>query len=386
MKKRIGILILAVILACGLCVTAFAAGSASVTADKTTVKPGDQVKFTVSVSGRDLRGIAIVPSFDSSVFELVSGSWLISGVLKDFSGGVGVIAFESATDISGSVFSMTLRVRSGVAAGTYQVGAQVTVNDDTNGSAAVGTGSAKVTVPCDHTYTDACDDTCDKCGEKRTPPHSFGKGTPVDGSKHSRACSKCKYVQTGSHSWDGGQVTTPATEEAAGVMTYSCAVCSQTKTERIPMIPHEHKLDGAWITDENTHRHECTCGLVEDQGDHSFGGRILVRESTCAEPGQTKMECAVCGYAVTQELGVIAHSWDAGTVTKEPTAQEEGVMTYSCSGCSQTKTERVYKLDGPREPEPVQTPEGDLLLWVCIAEAVVIAGLGAVLILRKKKK
>ena len=35
------------------------------------------------------------------------------------------------------------------------------------------------------------------------------------------------------------------------------------------------------------------------------------------------------------------HSWDAGTVTTEPGCETEGVKTYHCSGCQETKTEAI---------------------------------------------
>ena len=38
------------------------------------------------------------------------------------------------------------------------------------------------------------------------------------------------------------------------------------------------------------------------------------------------------------------HSWDNGTVTKEATCSESGTLVYSCSGCSETKTEDIAKL------------------------------------------
>ena len=40
------------------------------------------------------------------------------------------------------------------------------------------------------------------------------------------------------HDWDQGTITTAATCEAEGVMTYECVDCSETKTEPIPMIAH----------------------------------------------------------------------------------------------------------------------------------------------------
>ncbi len=38
------------------------------------------------------------------------------------------------------------------------------------------------------------------------------------------------------------------------------------------------------------------------------------------------------------------HNWDDGVVTKEPTTTEEGVKTYTCIVCDETKTETIEKL------------------------------------------
>ncbi|MBR5365641.1 MAG: hypothetical protein IK132_05320, partial [Clostridia bacterium] len=40
----------------------------------------------------------------------------------------------------------------------------------------------------------------------------------------------------------------------------------------------------------------------------------------------------------------LGHSWDAGKVTKEPTATATGVKTYTCKRCGTTKTETIPKL------------------------------------------
>lgn len=37
------------------------------------------------------------------------------------------------------------------------------------------------------------------------------------------------------------------------------------------------------------------------------------------------------------------HSWDAGKVTKQPSCKESGEMTYTCTSCSETKTEPINK-------------------------------------------
>ena len=43
-----------------------------------------------------------------------------------------------------------------------------------------------------------------------------------------------------------------------------------------------------------------------------------------------------------------AHSWDAGTVTTAATYTADGLKTYACTVCGQTKTESVPKLEHPK--------------------------------------
>lgn len=55
-------------------------------------------------------------------------------------------------------------------------------------------------------------------------------------------CTQCKDVLENitvplkEHTWDEGNVTTPATMTAAGIRTYTCSVCGSTKTEEIPKL------------------------------------------------------------------------------------------------------------------------------------------------------
>ena len=46
------------------------------------------------------------------------------------------------------------------------------------------------------------------------------------------------------------------------------------------------------------------------------------------------------------------HKWDAGKVTKAPTMSAAGVMTYTCQGCGETKTEVIAKLSSPDNLKP----------------------------------
>lgn len=67
--------------------------------------------------------------------------------------------------------------------------------------------------------------------------------------------------------------------------------------------------------------------------------RVLAetQSATCTEA----VVCAGCGVEVKPML---AHAWDQGKVTTQPTQLTEGVKTYTCAGCGATKTESVPTL------------------------------------------
>ena len=64
--------------------------------------------------------------------------------------------------------------------------------------------------------------------------------------------------------------------------------------------------------------------------------------------------CTVCGESVGDEE---AHTWNAGVVTTEPTADDAGVMTYTCTLCEHAKTEAIPAL-GHDYTVTFTTPEG----------------------------
>ncbi len=64
---------------------------------------------------------------------------------------------------------------------------------------------------------------------------------------------------------------------------------------------------------------------------------------------------------VPEECEEDAHKWDEGVVTKEPSATETGIRTYTCTVCAQTKTEEIAATgetpDQPENPGGNETPD-----------------------------
>lgn len=95
---------------------------------------------------------------------------------------------------------------------------------------------------------------------------------------------------------------------------------------------HEAVSD-KWISDDNTHWHECTCGDKIDGATHAFEW-VVVKTPTATEKGSKQQQCKVCGHKLAEvEIPAAAivgysdeydgeyHTVDASSLPKGATAQ-----------------------------------------------------------------
>lgn len=196
---------------------------------------------------------------------------------------------------------------------------------------------------------------------ENTVPATCGEAGRVD-----TICSNCGEVistkeipATGEHTWDNGTVTTEPTENEPGVRTFTCAVCSQTKTEVIPATgAHTFvftKNVAPSCTEAGYDLYTCRdCGASEQRNvkpalGHKWDSGKVTTEPTETAPGVRTYTCTVCGEVKTEVIpatGAHTHKWDAGKVTTAPTATTPGVRTYTCTICGQTKEEVIPPTGG----------------------------------------
>lgn len=91
-----------------------------------------------------------------------------------------------------------------------------------------------------HVYDNDVDATCNTCGYERAAhtAHTAGTVWENDETNHWHVCtaSGCEEkLDTAAHTWNAGEITTPATFTSDGVKTYTCTVCQKTKTESVTM-------------------------------------------------------------------------------------------------------------------------------------------------------
>jgi hypothetical protein len=236
--------------------------------------------------------------------------------------------------------------------------------------------------------------------------------------------TKTEVIPTTDHTWNGGEITAAATCESAGVKTYTCTVCGETKTEEIPAIGHTEVTDAAVAATctvagktEGSHCSACgkvlvaqetvealghtvvtdaavaaTCtetGLTE--GSHcSVCGAVLTAQETVAvlghTPGDTKIEnsveptytedgsyekvvsCTVCDTEISRTTITVpatGHTWNDGEITKAATCEEDGVKTYTCDDCGETRTETIAAL-GHEYDDWIEDEEAGKHYRVCV--------------------
>lgn len=348
MKKLLSVILCVLLLAATVVtVSATASAQMTVSANKTTVYRGDTIDFTVNISSvEDCRSAAFMLNYDSSVFEFVSGSCSLSGTsLANFSSGTGTFAYSSGTTVSGQIFTFRLKVKSDAGFGSHSISANVNTRDS-NGAIPTSVNSVGITVVCGHSY---------------------GAWTEA-GSGHQQTCSACGDVKTGDHDWDDGTPIKQANCKEGGQDKYTCTDCGATKTEDTEKT-NDHSY-GAWTESGTGHQRTCpVCGDVQTGG-HNWDDGMPIKEANCKEGGQDKYTCEDCGATKTQDTPktdvhkygswtkiddathkhicsvcqkeeTASHGWNGGVVTKKATCKEEGVKTFTCTGCGITRTEKI---------------------------------------------
>ncbi|MBQ4510566.1 MAG: endonuclease [Clostridia bacterium] len=137
---------------------------------------------------------------------------------------------------------------------------------------------------CVHSYTNACDKDCNKCGHVRTITHTYDNECDTNCNicgyartvKHKfdslcdSVCNSCGETREPNHFYSSWKVIKEATENESGVESRSCLYCRDVDEREIPKLgaPNDDKpsepLDSDTSKDENTN--------IPSQGDNDENG------------------------------------------------------------------------------------------------------------------
>lgn len=330
--KKLSVMLLCVLLAVVLVIPAFAANETvfTVTANKASVAKGDEVTFTVNVSGAnafDLIGVQL--AYDTDVFELVSGECSeIGATFADFTNGF-AFAFKESVAFEGKIGQFTLRAKTGCPT-TSKVSLETSLK--------LGTTKFKGTV--------------NPASVAISGGHTYGNWASADAENHTRTCSDCGKTETVKHTWVDGDVLRQPTCAVEGQKKQTCD-CGATKLASIP-TNDAHTFDAGKVTTEpgcesaGEKTYTCTngCGKKKTEAikaiGHKYGEGVVTTEPGCETKGVKTYTCANgCGKPKTEEIKATGHNYDEGVITTKPGCETEGVKTYTCTKCDAKKTEKV---------------------------------------------
>ena len=190
-------------------------------------------------------------------------------------------------------------------------------------------------------------------GTVTTPATCTEDGVKTFTCQNDKNHTYTEVIPATGHDYDDGVVTTEPTYTENGVKTFTCHNCGDTYTESIPALGYTYNetVVAPTCTEDGYTMHEC----VED-ATKSFKDNIVpalgheykevTTPATCKDAGSVDKVCERCNdkqhvrdIPVNEE-----HQWDEGVITKEPTATEPGIKTYTCTVCNKTKTESIAKV------------------------------------------
>ena len=169
--------------------------------------------------------------------------------------------------------------------------------------------------------------------------------------EHWKVYSCCQaQSDKAAHTWDEGKVTTPATCTTPGEKTFTCTVCSATKTEPVPATGHTYNqtkvedkylVSAATCTAKAVYYKSCVCGATStatfehgEKNPNNHTGQLGNWQTNTDEHWKVYSCCQA-------QSDKAAHTWDEGKVTTPATCTAAGEKTYTCTACSATKKETI---------------------------------------------
>ena len=183
-------------------------------------------------------------------------------------------------------------------------------------------------------------------------------------------------TESGQHTWNDGQVTTAATCTENGVMTYTCTMCSDTKTEVIPATGHAYGAPVWKWNDDYTASATFTCGN-DDSHVETVNATItteVTTEATCKADGvrtytaKVTFEGKEYTDTKTETIAATGHAYgepvwkwnDDFTASATFTCGNDAshVETVNATVTNEVTTEATCKADGVRTYTAKVTFEG----------------------------
>lgn len=178
--------------------------------------------------------------------------------------------------------------------------------------------------------------------------HTYAAEWSHDDTHHWHAATCSHTDQKSGYAEHAYTITSDtATCTTAGEKTETC-VCGLTRTTESPAKGHtEETIPAVPAT--------CTTAGKAEGKKCSVCGEVLEAQQEVPATGHTSPDFWSCGAIADKHykkcltcgemIETADHTWNNGKITTEPTTTTEGVKTYTCTACGDTKTEVVPKTE-----------------------------------------
>lgn len=280
---------------------------------------GTHSRVDTSCGLGDWDGLTIVqqaPNCSSNFSNLVPGEWLyMSGHTGYYIGNGQVIECTTGWGVNGitqsQIDSYGNRSRNGVSGGKWLYHGMVPWLD-----------YSSFIAPCTHTYSNACDTTCNSCGATRTITHNYAAATCTK----PQTCTVCGATSGSAlgHTYDNacdatcntcGSSRTPSAHVYSNACDDSCNVCGATRTASAHVYDNACdatcNICGATRSAAHTYSDDCdadcnVCG-AKREAMHNFV--VTTKEATCIENEKICYTCTDCGYYYEEIVPDYVSDW-----------------------------------------------------------------------------
>lgn len=124
-------------------------------------------------------------------------------------------------------------------------------------------------------------------------------------------------------------------------------------------------FENVWQLYETAYSHGYAYPVLKEMNFHTFAEKSKTA-ATCKTPEVITYECAVCKMQYSDTVGSkLPHTWDAGEIKAgdEATCVEGGTMTFTCTKCGETTTEKT-----PVDASAHIDNDGDEICDLCEAD------------------
>lgn len=129
------------------------------------------------------------------------------------------------------------------------------------------------------------------------------------------------------HTWEAANCTSAKT----------CSVCGETEGEALG-----HTWTDATCTEAKTCQ---ICGETDGEPlGHTVDAWEIVTETSCAQAGEEKGTCAICGEEQSRAIDALEHTPGEWEILTQATSTEEGERVKHCTVCGAEVESETYEL------------------------------------------